>query len=499
MKKVSGFKIGIDRKVLGGFFVSVLLGAAAFALTLVLTVNMVAAVFVFTFFIAFFVFKKSSSRGWLFLFSVILLFPSLSINERGVTIYDIFLIVLAVTGFLVVILENFRILKRKFIFYFLFIFLIALAVIIVGGFFEGKIGISIWLTGIMVTTTWLIYMAFQYFFQTKKRIEYFFSTLVIVGVSHSLFGILAFIFRWQTSSGIGVSTREEGYFLFQGIKHQLNGLLGNEAVLRVGENILAILFLTTIPVTIGFLVNLSKNGKANFIIPARKKKKQSGIDLVSQGGKEKNLVLDLKTKDPDYYNKFFLFIFLIALQLIALFLTFSYVSFIIFGIGLFILGILLRNKKIILPAVFCLFFFSLIFPLTYSVYSNEQLNNFSSWTSDFDSARDWVLGTGWKMKEKIGETERVVIYNSYLYSWSTFGVFGFALLAFLLFKYFKTIHRLFVVSKEEERVWLAVIISIFFQFIILGFISNALFFGPAPLVFWLLFAVAGNIQKREDF
>ena len=493
MKKILGF----NRKTVGGFLLSILFGAAVFALILVLTLNMVAAVFVFTFFVAFFVFNKSSSRGWLFLFSVILIFPSLRINERGVTIYDVFLVVLALAGLLIITLENFKVLKRKFIFYLLFFLLISLAIIIVGGFFEGKIGISIWLTSVMVTTTWLIFIAFQHFFQTKKRIEYFFGTLILVGCIHSFFGILAFVFRWQTTTGIGVSTREEGYFLFQGIKHQLNGLLGNEAVLRVGENILAILLLITIPVTIGFLINLSKSSRERFFAP-KKKNKRGDFDSVSTKEQERENVLNLKTKDPDYYNKFLSLLFVIFCQIIALFLTFSYVSFVIFGIGIFILGILLHNKRLILPAIFCLFFLSLILPLTYSVYSNEQLNNFSSWVSEFDGVRDWVLGTGWKMEEKIGETERVLIHNSYLYAWSTFGIFGFSLLIFFLFRYFRTIHRLFVVSKGTKRVWLAVIIAVFFEFIILGLISNALFFGPAPLIFWLFFAVAKNLQERED-
>ncbi|MEA1926149.1 MAG: hypothetical protein U9M90_02795 [Patescibacteria group bacterium] len=485
--------------------ITIIIGIVAFVIVLVTTLNMISAVIVFLLFAAVAIFQKSFSRGWLFLLLILLLFPSMKISGAAFTIHDIFLIILAIISLEMILAENTKV-SLAAISYYLFLFeLIGLSIILFAKIFGQQPDPFVLIIVITIATYWIITAAFQYFFQTQKRLRRFFVLLITIGVIHSMFGLITFGFGFQTPTGLGITSGKTQFLAFENVKYQINGFLGDGYSLRVGNNALAPFLLVTIPLTYALLLNTRKRKKCTR--PLKKIEKTVRFFDSASFSKRTNffsgsLIQKIKhgmnkQKIKKIFSGRMFFGILIAIQAIALVFTFSYVSLIIAAIGIFAMGILLRNKKLILFMAAIIVALALVLPGTFSTVIKESEINAARWFSGWESVQDhWIWGSGWK----IGSDEShgaESIKNSYILIWKYFGILGIAVFAIILWKYFRELYGNYRKSDGEKRIWLIGILAIFLEFLFLGFISNSFFFGPAAIVFWLLFGAIENLKYKQ--
>jgi hypothetical protein len=252
------------KQTLRNSYVSLVMGVVAFVLVLVITLDLSAAGMVLMLFVAVAVFQNSFYRGWLFLLFSILLFSSLRIGLEGkLVMYEIILIVTALVGLVNISVESVKLSKNYLSKYF-FLFLVCAGGVIGLGTFSGReVSPQVWQLGFYLAMFWLLLVTFQYFFQTLRRLEGFFLVIVVAGVLHSLVGLVAFFSGWQSSSGMGVTSGKAQHLIFGSFQYKVSGFFGDGAIFRIGESTLAPFLLISIPVTLGFLLNVKYRRKRN--------------------------------------------------------------------------------------------------------------------------------------------------------------------------------------------------------------------------------------------
>ncbi len=482
---------------------SIIIGVAAFALVLVLTLNLSAALIALLLIVAITIFQNSFSRGWLFLFAILALIPSSKIGTGSVSVYDVLLTILALVGLVHIATGDAKIKPTKLYFFFFLLILIGASIATFGLLFHFNIDPDLILLVLLFGLMLIILITFQHFFQTKKRIRRFFVLLVTIGFAHSLFGILSFLFGWQSPTGMGITAGTFQFFSDSLIQHQVNGFLGNGYLLRVGENALAPFLLISAPLTLGLILLSKKSSRETthktklpsfqlFDSIHTAAQKKYWIELLESSKK-----ISILEKIKNIFSAKVLFVLLFSTQVIALFLTFSYSSIVIFGIGLFVIAILLRNKILLTTTVILLIVFALVLPSFFPSIMAQSEHNISQWLVGLGQIEtNWLWGSGWRIKKSAAVESGQQIYNSFLLIWNTFGLIGLFVLVSMLAQYFKDLRISYLTSDGPERIWLIVIIAIFVEFIFLGITSNSLFFGPAAIVFWLLYAAGFNLRKK---
>jgi len=167
-------------------------------------------------------------------------------------------------------------------------------------------------------------------------------------------------------------------------------------------------------------------------------------------------------------------------------------ALIILGIGILIMGILLREERIIFVTLISLVIFVVALPVvepaliikqkTYFISLWQNVKNMSGFT--------WLLFG-------LDESWRQQIYNSYLMIFAKLGVLGLAVFLLGLWQYFSEIRQSYLKSDGFERIWLVVILVIFIEFVLMGLFNNVFFVGPVALLFWLLYGVLQNLKYNQ--
>lgn len=487
-----------------GTFITLMIGMAAFSVVLVTTLNLTTSLLIFLFFVSVAIFQKSFSRGWLFMLAILLIFPSMKIGGTIFSIHDIFLVILGIIGLGMILIENLKIPLTSISYNIFLMELVGLSTAIFAKIFGYDINPFIWIILIVIAIYWVVMTSFQYFFQTLKRMRRFFIMLIAIAVVHSIFGIVAFLLGVQTPTGLGISSGKMQFLFFNNIDSQINGLLGDGYVLRVGANALAPYLLITIPMTFSLILGTKKRKRIQR--PLKKLEKTIKKFDVSQA--KNKIIKKMKVKflgTKEWLNKHkieelvkgkpFMFVVL-TIQIAGLLLTFSYASLLILAIGIFVFGILLRSKKMISTTAIFVIALTLVLPGSGATIESFELTN-AKWISDWGKVQDDLLmGSEWNIRGD-ENNEAGVIKNSYILVWTHFGFLGIIAFMFTLWTYINELYKSYKTSDGEKRIWLIGIIAVFFEFIFLGFTNNSFFFGPAAIAFWLLFGAGVNLRRRE--
>jgi hypothetical protein len=485
--------------------ITLVTGVVVFALILVTTLNLTLAAVTLLLFISVAVFQKSFSRGWLFLFLIVIMFPSVKITPNVTTISDLLLMLLAFIGLVSILFENVKVSLNKLTFYFILLLISGASIVFFGNYFRVEIDPSVWSLSFSILFYWLALTTFHYYFQTQKRLKRFFSIIITAGVAHSFFGIIAYLSSWQTAGGLGISTGQVQNIIFSSVKYQINGFLGDGFILRVGANALAPLLLISIPVTIGMFLNAKKRSARTrplSLIEEKARLFDSAYSIERANFIKEKLIQKIKESFMrENFSKFLrsktMLVFLLMLQLVGLMLTFSYIALVALGVGLFIAGILLRNRRLISIIAAILIILTLVLP-AFRPATSTQRDGLQNWFSGFEQIQqNFVWGSGWKVdkENQIGNEER--IHNSYLVIWNNFGLIGITIFLGALYQYFKDLREVYIRSDGPKRIWLIMIIAIYFEFLLMGLTNNTLLFGPAALVFWVLYGAVLNLKKRQ--
>lgn len=471
-----------------------LVGVVAVAVNLVLTLNLISSLVIGALFAVMMFFYKSFSRGWLLLLGVALLFPATRLGGGDVFLFDLFLIILVIVSLVQLALKDKNLASNPLAFSFFLLILIGVAMIVFGWIFHAEISDNIWRILLSIVTFWFLLVAFQYFFQTKRRIKRFFIVLITAGVIHSVFGILTFIFGSPTSSGLGISTGKTQHLLFSEVTSQINGLFGVGLQSEIGANPLAGFLLITIMITIGFvLVNLQQE-----------KDLLKQIDI-EEDEEDENQESDWESQvfgeylQKDYRKQRFVFVGLATIQTVALFLTFSYSTFLFLAIAIFVLGILLKNRHVIAVAAAMVITFTIILP-SLKMSSSPSFVYTEQWFSGIrEIGENWFFGNGIEISEKSQDILRneTQISNSYIYIWNYYGIFGFIILIYIMARYFLDIYQNFQKTEKAARIWYMVIFAIFVAIALEAVTSNILIIGPTAIVFWLLYGVVNNLKHKN--
>lgn len=467
------------------------LGLTIIILNLVLTLNILATVLVGIFLIATLIFSKSFSKGWLFLLGLLLLFPSIKFGTSEVYLFDFLLTILALIGMIKLAITNKKVLRNRLTFPFFLIFLISISYLFFGQFFGLLIKSMVWKVALNILLIWFLLVGFQYFFQTQKRIKLFFSLVVGVATIHSIFGLIMFFTGQQTSIGMGISTGKSQHLIFEQANHQINGFLGIGLEDQLGANPLASLLIISIITILGFVI-LNKQ-QEDVLLKKRvgRKKKIRFFDGIY---KVKRFQGNFKNRK--LFRKRFWMIVLMLIQFATLILTFSYSSLIFLGIGIMVMGILMKQKSLITSAMFYLVFLTVIFPSLYSsieVVSNENL---SQWFGGIETIKNnWILGEGIVSEEQGFTLNSNFKKNSFLLFWSTYGFLGLIIFLKIIWQYFIDIYKKYESTKKGERLWFVIVASCFVSLILEGLTSNVLIFGPSAIIFWLMYGIILNLGK----
>lgn len=481
-------------------------GIVAFVLILVTTLNFSIAAVVLLLFVSVAIFQKSFSRGWLFLLLIVIMFPSIKVTSDFATISDLLLTLLALIGLISIIFEGTKVALNKLTFYFLLLLITGASTVFFGKYFGVQIDHSVWFVSFIILFYWLALTTFHYFFQTQKRLKRFFSLIITAGVAHSLFGIFAFLASWQSSGGLGISAGKTQNLAFTTVESQINGFLGDGFLLRVGSNALAPFLLITIPITIGMIINTRRKVKRTrplSVIEEKVKLFDSAYSIKRANFIKEKVVARIKESFvKENILKFFkskeMLILLVIIQIIALVLTFSYIALIALGIAFFIVGILLRNNRLISFVAGLLIVLTLIIPTVRPSMANEQKDSLQNWFSGFEQIKEnFIWGSAWQVDKNNQQASEERVFNSYLFIWNNFGLIGVIIFLGALYQYFKDLRDVYIRSDGAKRVWLVMIIAIFFELLLIGLMSNALIFGPAALIFWLLYGATLNLKQRQ--
>ena len=401
-----------------------------FIFSLVLTLNLAVslAIFVLSFSLVIFVF--SFSRGWLFLLMTALLFSALKIGEKDILFFDLCLLCLILIGLFKIFLEKGRLMHSRYDLYFLAIILLSLAGAVVSYWNNGIFHPEAIRLGVNFFFYWFLFLVFQYFFQTEKRIRRFFWALIFCSLVQSLRGLALFWLGYQTQ-----------------------------------KSLVSLEVATIVP----FLV----------------------VGIFSSWG-----MWNLLKKEKLEGKKVF------PLQLIKLALLFQLVVFalissstelVFLGLGFLFLGILSRDRRLVLTAAFLTLIFS--FFSFYLVDGEDFSQSGLKFIRDFKTASASFL----PFEKHSWPADFFQQKNSYFYFWGNLGILGIISLVGLLFAFFSDVHDKYKKSDGEKRIWLMVILGILIAFLMLAFRERVFFSGSAPVIFWLLAGVVQNLSARQAF
>lgn len=484
------------RKIDHRMILPALIGLTAMAVVLILTLDFAAAAVVGALFVAMMFFYKSFSRGWLFFLGAAMVFPSIGIGIGRVQLFDVFLVILVIISLAQLLLKDKKIATNRLAYSFFLLSLIGLALAVFGTVFGEGVSDSVWHLLLNVVIFWFLLAAFQFFFQTRKRIRRFFYVLVVVGVVHSMAGIITFLIGSPTSSGLGISTGRTQNIISDEITTRATGLFGIGLENQLGANPLPAFLLITILITAGLiLVNYQREKDLlGSDFPEEFNRKQP---LAAEGEGEAGVFNDQLQQAYRKERTFYYGLF--CIQLIGLFLTFSYSSYMFLGIGLFVIGVLLKNRRVLGIATFALVIFTVIIPLFTQNIGQEVV--FSGWLEGAEKIlKNPVIGSALDSGAVAGEKKVVAgvgVSNSFLYVWNYFGIFGLAVLVYMLYQYFLDIYWNFRETEKAARIWYIVILSIFVVIVLEALTSNVLIIGPTAVIFWLLYGAVVNLRHKN--
>ncbi len=478
---------------------TIVFGSLAFSFILVATLNLTLAFLTFVIFVNLAIFQKSFHFGWIFSILIITIFPTIYIADNLVSLEEIFTLVLAIIGLGNLLLDKNKIKLFPLFYYWLGLIILGGVLILFGNSFDISKEIN-QVTLYQLVMVFVVYpmiiISFQYFFQTGKRLEKFFLIIIMIGTGQALFGLLARIFNLELNNGIGITSEVFANISAQDGIRQLTGFFGDKLFLQLGDNILAMLLLITIPITLGMLL-IQKYDLSTIASLSWTERGSSYLKNVLDSAfngqiRSANKVVDLKTPLKLKISRQRLFLILFIIQISALILTFSYMALIILGVALLIMGILLREQKIIWITLILLLVFVLILPgFEPALMVRQKTYLLTLWHNIKNTQGvDWF----WR---GFDESWRQQIYNSYLVVFSKFGIIGLGLFLLGLGQYFREIRSAYLKSDGFERIWLVVILTIFVEFVLLGLFNNILFVGPVALLFWLLYGVLQNLKYNQ--
>ncbi|MFW5885003.1 MAG: hypothetical protein ACOCUF_02135 [Patescibacteria group bacterium] len=486
--KITGVLLTLIKKIDGKLILTFSAGLTATFITLMLTLNAVAAVLVFILTIAGLIFYKSFSRGWIFLLGIVLLFPAIKLNDSGLTLFVFLLSVLALIGMIKLALEDKKIIKNRLTFHFFLFFLIAASYLIFGKLLGVEISGEVWWIALNLLLIWMLLIGFQYFFQTQRRIKMFFGAVVATSTFHCLFGVVMYLSASQNSLGIGVTKDRFIHPIFGQLDYRLNGFLGFGLEDRVGSNFISAFILAGLLLSVGFI--LDNLYREKYLSKKRKLHKEffSVVDF---------FIKAIKGRGGKLFYKRLLLYLLAIIQFVGLFLTFSYYSLLYLGLGLLVMGVMLRRDKLISLAVVYLMFFAVILPTLFSsgnvFFLQDNINRIEYFQKPFF---DWIFGVSLGRSDfSANETN-----NSYFLIWSVYGVAGLLLMIRMLWRYFAEIYKKYRNTVNGERLWFVVATAIFGIFLLEGFSGNVLIFGPTAIIFWLMYGMIlnfGNVAFKK--
>ncbi|MDD3607281.1 MAG: hypothetical protein PHQ20_00575 [Candidatus Moranbacteria bacterium] len=444
-----------DRQTTIVLFFGLIMGIINLALTL----NIEATLIIFILAVAMAVFIRSFSKGWLFLLGVALIFPAFRVGDF--LLFDFFLVLIIVLTLAQFIIENMKFEFNPIYFKFFLFILIGVSFIVFSYIFSGNVQLPVWKILLSFLLIFFLFFSFQYFFQTRKRIKRFLVLIVVSGTIHSLFGIVSFLLNWQIIPGMGVINGQAENALWGLSQGKISGFLGINLESLIGHNFLSAFLVMSIISTAGLIFLLETDrGKMN----------------------------NSKTSK----QKIFL-VLALTIQSIGLFLTFSYSSLISVSLGILIMGIITRNNRVIFFSTGLIILFTVLAPRLFSFSGSAEIMNFDHIIKIF---KHWIMGNGIISERNRADIISGGLFNSYLFLWNYYGLFGFFALLSILYSFFIDIYLSYKKAHGQERIMLAMITGIFMASIIEGFSGNVLVFGPTALVFWLFYAVTLNLKNN---
>lgn len=274
---------------------------------------------------------------------------------------------------------------------------------------------------------WFMFLVFQYFFQTEKRIRRFFWVLIFCSLVQAFQGIILVILNWRT-----------GQVLFD------------------SEVILIIPFLIA-----GIF---SSWGMWSFF-----KKEEST---------EKNKVIL-------YFIRIAFFFQSISFILIA-----DPKELVFLGIGFLFLGILSRDRRLVLTASFLTLIFSF---LSFYLTGGEDFSQSSLvFVRNLKTASVSIIPFG----KRIWPADFFQQNNSYFYFWGNLGILGILSLIGILANFFGNVYEKYKKSDGEKRIWLMTILGILISFLMFAFKEKVFFFSPSAIIFWLLAGAVQNLGSK---
>jgi len=450
---------------------TIVLGVVAFSLILIFTLNLTLAFFSLIIFSSLGIFQRSFHYGLVFFLAVILIFPSVNVVSNVISTGEIFVLILAFIGTSSLLLDNYK-LKLLPLFY----YWIGLVVLFGALFIISDEGAKIFYDMNQATVnkfimTFIIYpvliSSFQYFFQTTRRLERFFLTIIFAGTIQAIIGIVLF-----------------------------SGFFDLRESFQVEVIDWSMLLIITTPITLGmWLIQKSSLSTLEFLWLKKKRQNISQIvDVVfTQGNdkaqKSKEMIIDLKRAR---LNTQMVLIASLTLQSVALIITFSFISLIAIGIGVFIVGVLMRDKKIVLTVLSLLLVFIVILPGFELSLATQLKQGIVDLLTGIKNSHSLEL-----LWQGVSSQQQGQIHSSYLFIFNKLGLIGLTIFVLGLVQYFREIRDAYLKSDEFERTWLVIILGIFIEFIFLGILSNIFFVWPVALLFWLLYGALQNLKSSK--
>jgi hypothetical protein len=450
---------------------TITLGALAFSFILIFTLNLTLAFFSLVIFSSLGIFQRSFHYGLVFFLAVILIFPSVQVVNNIINTGELFILILAFVGVSSLFFDKYKI-KILPLFYY-WAGLIALCSILVFSS-SGDVKVFYIINQVVVNQfimTFSIYpiliISVQYFFQTTRRLERFFLVIIIIGTVQAI----------------------TGSFLFSGVFEKIQYF----QLESVGWSMLLAI---TIPITLGmWLIQKSSLSTLEFLWL---KKRRKNISQIIDGVLIENNTIPKKSKETivnlkqSRINTQIVLMGSLILQVLALIITFSYISLIAVGVGVFIMGVLMRSKNIILIVLSSLLVLLIFLPGFEPVLTIQLKQGILDLLLSIKSSQNIEL-----LWQGVGLHQGRQINSTYLFIFSRLGLIGLVIFVLGLVQYFREIRAAYLKSDEFERVWLVVILSIFVEFVFLGILSNAFFTWPAALLFWLLYGALQNLKVRK--
>ena len=445
-----------------------ILGALAFSFILVTTLNLTLAFFSLIIFSSLAIFQRSFHYGLVFFLAVISIFPPFSIISNVINTGELFVLILALVGVISLVLDRHRFKMLPLFYYWAGLIILFGGVLTLSGD-NIKIFYGINQTTInQFTMVFVIYpiiiVSFQYFFQTTRRLERFFLIIIFVGTIQSIIGIVLFSGFFEITQSFQLESRPW-----------------------------SMLLAITVPITLGmWLIQKSALSTLEFLWVKRGRKNISQVIdavFVDESIISKQTIVNLK---QPRINTQIVLMGSLALQCISLIITFSYISLIAIGVGVFIIGVLMRNRKIVLTVLSLLLLLVIVLPGFEPVLTLQLKQGTLDLLLGIKNSQNLELL--WQGIEPYGQQQ---IDNSYLFIFNKLGLVGLVIFVLGLVQYFKEIRSAYLKSDEFERIWLVVTLAIFMEFVLLGAVSNVFFAWPAALLFWLLYGALQNLKSRK--